>query len=237
MNINQSTLKKYLTPVLIFFLCFATSCKKEEEGPDLEDGISTVVIDLAGDTNASISEGVDGKQKRGFYPFLFRFADKKQIWLRNAADSAKYLKSNDWDIAFTGPYNSEVFVNNGTDRFNPAFGGTGTARVIMQDVPYANVLTSPTDAEFDNSSVSKIGWALNSFDPGWYFYSLSTHIMTPIKNKTYLIRLSSGHYAKLELISVYQGNPPEVTNLHWPAPYLTFRYYVQNDGSKNLKTK
>jgi hypothetical protein len=48
---------------------------------------------------------------------------------------------------------------------------------------------------------------------------------------------AGGKYARLELINVYKGNPPVVTDLFWPAPYFTFRYFVQEDGSRNLQTK
>ena len=51
------------------------------------------------------------------------------------------------------------------------------------------------------------------------------------------IRTANGKYAKLELVSMYKGAPAVVTNLYWPAPYFTFRYYVQQDGSRNLATK
>ncbi len=71
-----------------FATAMALSCSKEEVQPDLADGKSTVVEDLAGDTGASVGDGVDGKEKRDFRTFLYSFTTKKQIWLNNAADSA-----------------------------------------------------------------------------------------------------------------------------------------------------
>ncbi|MEL1254143.1 HmuY family protein [Flavobacterium sp. DGU38] len=226
--------------LVLLVLLVITSCSNNEEGDaweGLEDGKSTLIRDLAGDTNGSMSGQTPGKTKKGFDTFLFRFSDRRQIWIRNAADSAQYLKTKDWDIAFTGPYNSEVYVNKGSYEFNPGYGGTATSSVVKIDKPYAEVDAAPSDQEFAASEINKIGWAVNESANGWFFYSLDSHIMIAIKNRTYVIQLPDGKYAKLELINAYQGNPPTVTNLNWPAPYLTFRYFVQTDGSKNLKTK
>ena len=228
-----------LLPLLCFWLVIA-SCSSSEDtqaSTELEDGKSTVIRDLAGDTNGSMGGQTPGKTKKAFHTFLFRFSDKKQIWIRNAADSAQYLKTKDWDIAFTGPYNSEVYVNKGSYEFNPGYGGPATSAVIKIDKPYEQVDAAPADDTFASSEINKIGWAVNEEAAGWFFYSLNTHIMIAIKNRTYVIKLPDGKYAKLELINAYQGNPPTVTNLNWPAPYFTFRYYVQQDGSKNLNTK
>ncbi|RZF59708.1 HmuY family protein [Sphingobacterium corticibacterium] len=237
MNTTKSTYR--LMMLLLLPLAFA-SCKKDEDldpWAGLEDGKSTLIKDLAGDTNGSMGDEAEGKTKKGFDVFLFRFSDKKQIWLRNAADSARWLKTDEWDLAFTGPYNSEVFVNKGSYEFNPGYGGPATSAVVQLDKAYNLVNDAPSDGDFEQSDVNKIGWASDQYANGWFFYSLDTHIMIPIKNRTYAIQLPDGKYAKLELITAYQGNPPEVTNLNWPAPYFSFRYYVQQDGSKNLRTQ
>ena len=102
---------------------------------------------------------------------------------------------------------------------------------------YESVTTAPVDALFDNSTIKMIGWADIESSPGWYNYNTSTHIMKAIPSRTYALRLPNGKYAKLQLVSAYKGNPPAVTDMYWPAPYFTFRYYVQEDGSKNLSTK
>ena len=230
---------KQLLIMLLVSLAIASCSKDEDLDPwaAFEDGKSTLIKDLAGDTNGSMSGESQGTTKIGFDTFLFRFNDKKQIWIRNEADSIQYLKTNDWDIAFTGPYNSEVYVNKGSYQFNPGYGGTAHSAVVKIDKPYDEVDTAPSDEAFAESNINKIGLAFNEDAAGWFFYSLDTHIMIPIKNRTYAIQLPNGKYAKLELITAYQGNPPTVTNLNWPAPYFTFRYYVQEDGSKNLNTK
>lgn len=215
------------------------ACKKEEATEaTLEDGRSTVVYDLAGDTQASIAEGIDGKEQRPFYTFLFNLSEKKQIWLRTAADSAQWAKTANWDLAFTGNYNSEWFINHAEQTGNPGFGGnvTNTAIVLLEQ-SYESVTTAPSDNDFDNSAVTKVGWADSGTSAGWFTYSLSTHVMKAYPNRTYALRLPSGKYAKIQFLSAYKGNPPAVTDMYWPAPYLTFRYFIQQDGSRNLNTR
>ncbi|SKB42033.1 hypothetical protein SAMN05660841_00463 [Sphingobacterium nematocida] len=221
---------------LIFFLA---ACGKDKDyGIGTEDGKSTVIKDLPGDVDASMNDGADGKENRPFQTFLFRFRDQKQIWIKTQADSAQWLKTKEWDIAFTGPYNSEIFVNNSLDPFNPGYEGTADrTAVILLKQAYQGVTLAPSDQEFDKSGTGKIGWAYNSESLGWFQYSLSTHLMQALPNRTYAIRLPDGRYAKLQLINVYKGNPTAVTNMNWPSPYYTFKYYVQEDGSKNLDTR
>ncbi|MFD1631170.1 HmuY family protein [Pseudopedobacter beijingensis] len=223
--------------ILIIFPFILSGCKKKDSEPLLEDGKSTVIYDLAGDTGSAMGNNGEGKDKRDFKFFLFRLKDKKQIWLRNEVDSTQYLKTKDWDIAFTGPYNSELYINNGSYEFNPGFGGPATGTVVKVNKPYSEVDTAPSDEEFNQSNVNKIGWASDNEQNGWFYYSMNSHIMVAIKNRTYLIHLPDGKYAKLEILNAYQGNPPSVTDLNWPAPYYTFRYFVQENGSKDLRTR
>lgn len=228
-----------LNKIMILSLWFV-ACKKDDatQSKGLEDGKSTVVYDLAGDTQASMSDGVDGKEKRPFYVFLFSLKDKKQIWVRNAVDSSRWLKTDEWDLAFTGNFNSELYLNNANQVNNPGFGGpVSNTAIVMLNQSYETVTTAPTDDVFNNSTTEKVGWADTDSSYGWYKYNTTTHIMQAYPNRTYALRLPNGKYAKLQLVNIYKGNPPAVTDMYWPAPYLTFRYYVQQDGSRNLNTK
>ena len=234
MKLFRIGLNKFLLGLVLL-----AACDKKDPAPQsLEDGKSTVVYDLAGDTQASMDGGVDGKEHRPFYTFLFNLRDKKQIWLRTAGDSARWMKTADWDIAFTGTYNSEIFLNHAGDRANPGYGGpAANTAIVSVGQPYGNVTTAPSDAEFDNSTISSIGRSEAASPHGWFQYSTTTHIMKALPDRTYVLRLPDGRYAKLQLVNAYKGNPPAVTDLYWPAPYFTFRYFVQQDGSKNLNTR
>jgi hypothetical protein len=209
------------------FFLLAVACKKETHQPIPEDGKSIVITDLPGDTSASMGGGGSAS----FKPLYFSFTSNDVVTI---ADADK--PTIKWDLAFTGPYNAEVFVNYGGYAFNPGYGGPGKGSVIIVDRPYDQVPEAPSDADFDASDIKKIGWDTGN-GQGWFFYSVSNHIMVPVKNRTFVLRTAEGKYAKLQLINAYKGNPPVVTDLFWPAPYFTFRYFVQPDGSRNLRTQ
>lgn len=221
---------------LAAIMMLTIACKKDDNNVtklDYEDGVSTVIYDLAGDTEASVADGIEGKEKRPFRSFYFKLSGKQQSW--DSSDAFK--QSSNWDLAFTDIYNALVYVNNGTAD-GPGKGGSGKGLIIGVDSAYSKVTTAPDSATMAQGNLRFAGWDgyPQPYNMGWYFYSLNTHLAVPIKNRTFIIRTADGKYAKLELINVYQGNPPAVTDLLWPAPYFTFRYYVQEDGSRNLKT-
>jgi hypothetical protein len=213
--------------LLLVLTSLAASCKKETEQPPLEDGASVVITDLPGDTTASMSGG-GGTAFRTLY---FNFAAKTAVSISDADKP-----TTKWDLAFTGPYNSEVYVNAGSYEFNPGYGGPGKGAVVIVEKAYDEVIEAPSEESFTGSDIKKIGWDAGN-GQGWFFYSLSNHIMVPVKNRTFVLRTADGKYAKLQLINAYKGNPPVVTDLFWPAPYFTFKYFVQGDGSRNLRTK
>ena len=227
--------------ILGFITCLLTvSCSKSNEGPnggDIDDGNSVVITDLAGDVEASVGSTGPGKEKRDFHTFLFRFSDQKQIWLKNAADSNANFPGTDWDLAFTNYYNSTIYVNNGSLQDVPWTANGAKHKIILMKKSYDLVESAPSDAQFDSSELNGVGMIIDEQSSGWYNYNLVSHLVQVIPNRTYVIRLSNGKYAKLQMLNVYKGNPPAVTDLNWPAPYFTFKYFVQEDGSKNLKTK
>ena len=223
------------TVVLSAVILLITACSKDKTSPDLTDTKSVTVQDMPGDLGASMGDDVDGKEKRPFYSITFRFSDKQTRMIKTTADSLQYLKNADWDLAFTKEYNSYVVTNNGTIAGTPGYGGPGVGRMIIVEKPYDQVFEAPADAEFAQKGIAGVGWdSGNGY--GWYFYSLSNHICVPVRNRTFIVKTASGKFAKLALLNIYKGNPPVVTDLFWPAPYLTFKYFVQEDGSRNLRT-
>ena len=128
-------------------------------------------------------------------------------------------------------------MNNGQLNGNPASGNTSRHKVILVKESYDRVSTAPSDADFDKSQLNDFGMIINEDSQGWYDYNVTNHLVAVVPNRTYVIRLTNGKYAKLQIVNIYKGNPPAVTDLNWPAPYFTFKYFVQEDGSKNLKTK
>lgn len=213
---------KRLLTALTFIACLS-SCTKEVEKPELEDGRSTVIKDLPGDVGNTVGSGIP------FTPFYFSFKTAAKV------DESKKV-STEWDIAFAKEYNSYVSINNGSNSGSFGFGGTGSGAMVVLNQAYDQVKEAPSDAAFSSNGITSAGWDPGSGN-GWYFYDLKTHIAVPVLNRTYVLRTAEGKYAKLQLISMYQGAPATVTDLNWPAPYFTFRYYVQQDGSRNLSTR
>lgn len=217
-------------------ILFFAACSKDKDAAPATDERSTIVKDLAGDTGASMGEGVDGKEKRPFFTLLYQFSSGNTRFIKNKNDSAQYLKNTDWDIAFTKEYNSYVVINNGTIAGTPGYGGPGAGRMIIVEKPYEQVNEAPAGEIFVSGGVPGVGWD-NGNGYGWYFYSLNNHICVPVKNRTFILKTAAGKYAKLALLNIYKGNPPVVTDLFWPAPYLTFKFFVQENGSRDLRTQ
>ncbi|UYQ93099.1 HmuY family protein [Chitinophaga horti] len=132
--------------------------------------------------------------------------------LLSKADTGK------WDISFTGTYNGDVAAQNG--------------KIALVDSAFDALTTVPHDTAF---KYTKVG--INGFGGavGWYNYNMTSHVLTAQPNRTLVFKNRAGRYVKLQMVSLYKGNPEAPTRAT-PAPYLTFKYYVQVNGGKNLTT-
>ena len=217
-------MKKIVNKILVLLLSTAifASCTKEEVKPELDDNKSTVIRDLAGDVGNTVGGGQE------FETFYFSLKTGLKV------DPAKKLTA-EWDIAFTKEYNALIVANNGTVQGTPGFGGNGNGSIVIVEKAYNQVTQAPSASEFEDKQIPSFGWDAGN-GVGWFFYDLKTHIAVPVKNRTFIIKTADGKYAKLEMVSMYKGAPTTVSDLNWPAPYFTFRYYLQEDGSANLRT-
>ncbi|SEK76628.1 HmuY family protein [Parapedobacter koreensis] len=192
-----------------------------------------------------IEYGKSGKEAGIYSMFLYRFRDGKQVFVRDHADSVRYLQTDEWDLAFTDEFNSLVYLNNGRARFSPATGSPITkSSLIMYEYGYDFMDEAPEDEFFDNRPADQLHiGSVSQYGPGvnpWYEIG-STFIAKPFPYRAYYLRLEqpdgSYRYGKLQLISMYKGAPEVLTDRNWPSPYLTFRYFIQQDGSRNVRTK
>ncbi|MEN7548522.1 HmuY family protein [Rapidithrix thailandica] len=148
-------------------------------------------------------------------------------------------KSKAWDLGFTGVYNSLLAINKGTDSRSPGYGGQGQGAILVMDAQFDEVDEAPSEETFEAFMQVQATSGWENYPPGhkgWFFYSLESHIMRPVSGITILLRTPDGKYAKVEMTSIYLGNPEKPT-INSPAPYFTFRYFLQEDGSRNLKTR
>ena len=180
----------------------------------------------------------------GHVPVFFSLEDHQIInpynddsILQELSESRK--KSNDWDLAFTSIYNSYITPNSGIMENSPGYGGKGQGAMIVLDTLFDELHEAPADEVFDSFMAEQTASGWEDFPPGdkgWYFYSLDSHIMSAITGVTIVVRTADGKYAKVEMKSLYLGSPDNPT-VNTPAPYFTFRYYLQSDGTRNLSTR
>lgn len=212
----------YKTLIVLLSAATLISCTKDEVKPELEDTKSTVIRDLPGDVGNTVGSGKE------FEPFYFSLKTGTKV------EASKKLTA-EWDIAFTKEYNSLIVANNGQAPATPGYGGPGIGSVVIVEKPYSQVTQAPSEAEFAANQIPSYGWDAGN-GVGWFFYDLKTHIAVPVKNRTFVIKTAEGKFAKIEMVSMYKGAPATVSDLNWPAPYFTFRFFLQQDGSRDLNT-
>lgn len=84
------------------------------------------------------------------------------------------------------------------------------------------------------------GYAASNSD--WYTYTGNTpptHAVLPVEGLTLVVQTPDGNYAKVRMISYYEGNPDtsteEFSTNRSASRYFTFEYAVQADGSVNFE--
>jgi len=80
---------------------------------------------------------------------------------------------------------------------------------------------------------SSSGYAIMSGSGnGWYTYSgPPTYLITPTAGKILVFKTADGKYAKVEILSYYQGAPENPDAFTDPSRYYTFNYvYQPNSG-------
>ena len=73
-------------------------------------------------------------------------------------------------------------------------------------------------------------------DNGWYNYSSATNLIVPVAGRTIVLTTGDGDYAKVRILSYYQGNPATPDPQTDASRYYTFEYVVQPDGSRGFET-
>ncbi|MGK7390180.1 MAG: HmuY family protein [Candidatus Cyclobacteriaceae bacterium M2_1C_046] len=213
----KNTKMKLVYVMLFVSLLSFTACDEDEV-------LNTVILEEQ--TASDIPADPDG----GHGPSSnFTFFDLETGTILQKADS----NSNKWDLAFAG---TTVLINGGIS--GP---GQGTAQVV--DGIFEDLETAP-ETGFAVDSEESLAIPAGS-DNGWYTYTggggTPSYAILPIRGKVIMLTTGDGNYAKVEILSYYKGNPdtstPEFADRSTrPAGrYYTFRYIVQENGSKNFK--
>jgi len=202
------------TLVLSLAACDSTDSMSDEE-ETLTDPIT--VSDLAADPITGV--GPSGRPVgTGEYTF-YSLRENREV-----DDST----STDWDVGFQS---TNIIVNGGTS--GPGSGAGYVAEQGFEDVATADA----DDLIVDDADAGTFAVPPGSGN-GWYTYnSGGQNYVRPIPGRTIVVRTADGNgFAKIRILSYYQGNPdipidpPEDRDQH-PSRYYTFEYVTQSDGT------
>ncbi|MEX2404592.1 MAG: HmuY family protein [Balneolales bacterium] len=131
--------------------------------------------------------------------------------------------SVNWDIGFAG---TDIIINSGVH-------GPGNAEALMLDLAFEEVEIAPSegytiDTEEENAITGS---------GGWYTYTMfenPQHAVLAKEDVTIVLKTSDeNHYAKLNIINYYKGNPDYDTDEFADSEtrpderYYTFQYAIQ----------
>jgi hypothetical protein len=140
--------------------------------------------------------------------------------------------STDWDLGFA---QTNIITNSGVS--GPGNGGA----FILNNISFDDVTEVPTNITF-NEDVAADDLAIPSGSGnGWYNYNPQLFAVFPIEDTVILVRTATGNYAKIEILSYYEGNPdPSDPAFLNPATrpasrYYTFRVTVNEDGGTTFE--
>lgn len=152
----------------------------------------------------------------------FTFYNLSENRIVSDSDSA----TSNWDLAFKDA-GVEIFIitNNGIS-------GPGNGGAILIDQDFETITEVPNDDQFKVDTDNE--FAINENPGGWWIYTGTQqepiHAVLPKVPHTIFVRTAAGNYAKLEVLSYYEGNPdtstPEFADFRTrPASgYFTFRF-------------
>ena len=254
---------KYTFLILASILLFVASCKENDAiEPDPEEPEFVQVNKYIKKYNNGVVEvsflPVDTTRSNGRMRDFFSLDSMKFM------PEAQYVKTNKWDIVFRGRYSADILSNySQTINFNlqwydPSLYNDVSFSYVSQNFDNITAVTDNilfahgTQPENQQGYIASTGgadnlsnaenyqmylndgaaWAYNTFqsETGAVLYS------TPYPDKTYLLKLHDGRYAKIQFVNNYDTKPTE-NNANSKRGFLSFRYYVAPAGSKNLNTK
>ncbi len=122
------------------------------------------------------------------------------------------VTDDNWDISFQG---TTILVNT-------------VAQLIERS--FETIASAPENGYRKDDTTT--GPAISAGNgAGWFDYDPASHIVSTIPERTIVIRTPENTYAKVEILSYYEGRMPEIG-----APrFYTFKYVHQADGSRKFR--
>ena len=212
---RSTTTTRSAFPVLLVLLLGLAACDTAETGPD--PGPDPLTVERVEDLPADPATGRDSLgQAISLNRFtFFSFADGEVVLAYDDEDRAD-SSSTAWDVAFRG---TEVIANGGDS-------GPGEGGVQVVTGAFDEVTEAPADGYLD----AVPGGSGN----GWYNYDPATFTVTPIPGRTLVVRTADGRYAKLRILSYYEGAPDPIDPFTDSERFYTFEYVYQPDGSRSF---
>tara|TARA_R110002124_G_scaffold76837_3_gene205915 strand:- start:32 stop:577 length:546 start_codon:yes stop_codon:yes gene_type:complete len=123
-----------------------------------------------------------------------------------------------WDIAFS---KTTIIINSQKVRSEPV-------KVQIINQPFDKIEKAPALGYSVDSENNRViaGGSGNS----WYLYDMKFHSITPIRDRTILVRFNEKQFAKIEILSYYKGAPEEIPTEE--SSYFTFRYVLSNENGQ-----
>jgi len=203
-------MKNKLYIILSLSFVLLNACKKDDD-ESTDPNVKTLEIEIYTNLDATAT-GSQGQAGGHYTLFSFKTGDVVAI-----SDSA----STKWDIGFRS---TSIIVNGGTS-------GPGNAGVVIKSAVFDDVREADASGYAqDNGAVYAIPAGSGN---GWYNYDATTHIISPIAGKVFVVRTAEDKYAKFEIISYYKDAPaqPDANSV---SRYYTFRYVYQSNGTPKI---
>lgn len=178
---------------------------------------ATTVSDLAADPTTGRDSTTGAPLATGRFAF-YSLRENRLVLGSDEADRADST-SAEWDIAFRGT----TIIANGGDR-GPEQGG-----LLLVDSLFEEVSVAPaTGYTYETSAALPDSLR-------WYNYNPQANVITPKPGRVLVVRTADGRYAKVRILSYYEGGTTAPTASDTPR-YYTFEYVFQPDGSRGFET-
>jgi len=199
----------FLKLSLLALVIFTASCSSDDKDNTTPAVVTTKVSNVPAPQTGGQGEPAGGDFAK------FSFSENKIVTTDN------------WDIAFRG---TTIVVNGGVKvgiNGEPERKGTGAVSIVSGT--FGNVTAFPAASTFVQDAKDVLAIPTGS-GKGWYSYNSTTHIISPIAGKVFVVKTHDGKYAKFEILSYYKDAPatPDANSL---PGYYTFNFAYQANST------
>lgn len=242
------------------FSCSKNSDIPEEPyvpGADVQTGVYNVV-NLAADTNAN--SGAEAKivyyslEQNKVIPASQQYTSQWDIAFGGIYNSSVYVNNGQSRSGFPGyggpgkgrmylvvdrkfdfQYYDTIHYRPHTLPISPKL--FDSAFDVVKTVPVADERFITDDLiSLDHFEGTGDGWGYYDFYGRLFPENAKKAHIVYTMPRAFVVKTTKGHYAKVVIKSIYKDNPTDPTRDNKPG-YLTMRYAIQMDGSKNLDIK